>query len=94
MNSLWRSLRQAWRLSERWLADPQARVGLDALERGSSLGGRLGELRGRSVLLSTSDQLSAALALIEFQLVGHALERHGDDDEESQRPERALHKHH
>jgi acyl-coenzyme A synthetase/AMP-(fatty) acid ligase len=73
MNSLWRSLRQAGRLSERWLADPQARVGLDALERGSSLGGRLGELRGRSVLLSTSDQLSAALALIELDGVARRI---------------------
>ncbi|HEV8439251.1 MAG TPA: fatty acid--CoA ligase family protein [Methylomirabilota bacterium] len=36
------------------------------LVRGSSLGGRLEELRGRSVLVATGDQLTAALALIEL----------------------------
>jgi acyl-CoA synthetase (AMP-forming)/AMP-acid ligase II len=36
------------------------------LHRGTSLGGRLGELAGRSVLLATESQLSAALALIEL----------------------------
>jgi acyl-coenzyme A synthetase/AMP-(fatty) acid ligase len=65
-----RSLRQAvtaaGRLSERWLADPDIRVSLAALSHGSSLGGRLDELIGRSVLLSTRDQLPAALALIEL----------------------------
>jgi len=65
-NSLWQSLSAAGRLSRRWLSDPDARVSLAALSRGSSLGRRLGELRGRSVLLSTRDQLPAALALIEL----------------------------
>jgi acyl-coenzyme A synthetase/AMP-(fatty) acid ligase len=39
---------------------------LDDLIAGSTLGERLGELRGRSVLLLTADQLSAALALIQI----------------------------
>jgi non-ribosomal peptide synthetase component F len=64
--SLWRALSGAGRLSKRWLSDDRARVSLAALSRGSTLGRRLGELRGRSVLLATRDQLPAALALIEL----------------------------
>ena len=54
-------------------------VGLDAsaslrdLTWGSSLGGRLEELRGRSVLVATRDQLVAALALIELDGVARRL---------------------
>ena len=65
-NSLWRALSGAGRLSQRWLSDDHARVSLAALTRGSTLGRRLDDLHGRSVLLSTRDQLSAALALIEL----------------------------
>ncbi|HVH81791.1 MAG TPA: fatty acid--CoA ligase family protein [Stellaceae bacterium] len=65
-HSLWQSLGAAGRLSKRWLLDDHARVSLAALSRGSTLGRRLEELRGRSVLLSTRDQLPAALALIEL----------------------------
>ncbi|HWB49451.1 MAG TPA: fatty acid--CoA ligase family protein [Stellaceae bacterium] len=64
--SLWQALSAAGRLSRRWLSDDHSRVSLAALSRGSSLGRPLGELRGRSVLLSTRDQLPAALALIEL----------------------------
>jgi acyl-coenzyme A synthetase/AMP-(fatty) acid ligase len=64
--SLWQALSAAGRLSKRWLSDPDSRISLAALSRGSSLGGRLGELRGRSVLISARDQLPAALALIEL----------------------------
>jgi acyl-coenzyme A synthetase/AMP-(fatty) acid ligase len=39
---------------------------LSDLVHGSSLGGRLGELHDRSVLIATKDQLSTALALIEL----------------------------
>ena len=66
MNSLWQLLSDAGRLSERWLSDVDACVSLAALSQGSSLGGRLHELRGRSVLLLARDQLPAALALIEL----------------------------
>ncbi|HZK90816.1 MAG TPA: AMP-binding protein [Stellaceae bacterium] len=65
-SSLWQAVKAAGRLAERWLADPNSRISLAALARGSSLGTRLPELRGRSVLLSTRDQLPAALALIEL----------------------------
>lgn len=36
------------------------------LDRGTSLGGRLGDLSGRSVLVATASQLTTALALIEL----------------------------
>jgi acyl-coenzyme A synthetase/AMP-(fatty) acid ligase len=65
-----RSLREALiasRLaSRRFLWTNDSEISLDALADGSYLGGRVDELRGRSVLLSTRDQLSAALALIEI----------------------------
>ena len=43
------------------------------LRGGTSLGGRLGELAGRSVLLATHDQLAAALALIELDGVARRI---------------------
>jgi acyl-CoA synthetase (AMP-forming)/AMP-acid ligase II len=64
--SLWQSLNAAGRLPDRWLWTTDSGVSLAALCNGSSLGGHLGELRGASVLLSTRDQLPAALALIEL----------------------------
>lgn len=48
-------------------------VRLSDLVRGSSLGGRLEELRGRSVLVAAKDQLTAALALIELDGVARRL---------------------
>jgi acyl-coenzyme A synthetase/AMP-(fatty) acid ligase len=71
--SLWQSLNAAGRLSQRWLSDDHSRVSLAALSRGSSLGRRLDELRGRSVLLATRDQLPAALALAELDGVARRL---------------------
>src|SRR5579859_6799336 len=50
-----------------------AAVRLAALAEGSSLGGRLEELRGRNVLLATRDQLAAALALIELDGVARRI---------------------
>jgi acyl-CoA synthetase (AMP-forming)/AMP-acid ligase II len=64
--SLWQSVGTAGRLSERWLSDTSARFSLAMLLGGSSLSRPLDELRGLSVLLSTRDQLPAALALIEL----------------------------
>ena len=49
------------------------RVALAELGRASSLGGRLEELRGRSVLLAVTDQLAAALAIIELDGVARRL---------------------
>jgi len=53
-------------LSDRFLRDAATSVSLGALGRGSTLGGRTEELRGRSVLVATTEQLTAALALIEL----------------------------
>ena len=52
--------------SGRLLWGATASVSLGDLVRGTSFGGRLLELSGRSVLLVTRDQLAAALALIEL----------------------------
>ena len=57
----------------RFLWGATAGVALDDLGRGTSLGGRLEELSGRSVLIATRDQLPAALALIELDGVAHRL---------------------
>jgi acyl-coenzyme A synthetase/AMP-(fatty) acid ligase len=43
------------------------------LARGTSLGGRLAELAGRSVLVATADQLTTALALIELDGVARRI---------------------
>jgi acyl-coenzyme A synthetase/AMP-(fatty) acid ligase len=48
-------------------------VTLADLVRGTSLGGRLPELAGRSVLVATGDQLTAALALIELDGVARRI---------------------
>jgi acyl-coenzyme A synthetase/AMP-(fatty) acid ligase len=50
-----------------------ASVSLGDLSGASSLGGRLEELRGRSVLVATRDQLTAALALIELDGIARRL---------------------
>jgi acyl-coenzyme A synthetase/AMP-(fatty) acid ligase len=64
--TLWQSLSAAGNLTRRWLADPDTRVELAALTNGSSLGTRLRQLRGRSVLIKSEEQLPTALALIEL----------------------------
>src|SRR6266850_480326 len=71
--SLWSSLSTAGHLSERALRGADVSVTLGDLVWGSSLGGRLEELRGRSVLVATRDQLTAALALIELDGVASRL---------------------
>ena len=71
--SLWQSLNAAGRLPDRWLWGADAGASLAALCSGSSLNGHLGELRGASVLLSTRDQLPAALALIELDGVARRI---------------------
>ena len=51
---------------ERRLWGDGASLALSDIAGGTGLGGRLGELAGRNVLLRTSDQLTAALALTEL----------------------------
>jgi acyl-coenzyme A synthetase/AMP-(fatty) acid ligase len=65
-NSLWRALQAAKPRSDRFLCNAEARVAPAEMLRGSSLGGRRDKLHGRSVLLATRDQLTAALGLIEL----------------------------
>jgi acyl-coenzyme A synthetase/AMP-(fatty) acid ligase len=57
----------------RHLHSIDASVALSDLVRGTSLGGRLPELRDRSVLIATADQLTSALALIELDGVARRL---------------------
>jgi acyl-coenzyme A synthetase/AMP-(fatty) acid ligase len=59
--------------SARHLHSIDASIALSGLARGTSLGGRLPELRDRSVLIATGDQLTSALALIELDGVARRL---------------------
>jgi len=52
--------------AERFLWDRTASVRVTDLPRGTALGGRRSALAGRSVIIATSSQLTAALALIEL----------------------------
>ena len=60
-------------LSRCFLFDRRGSVALPDLGWGSSLGGRLEDLRSRSVLIVTQDQLTAALALIELDGIARRL---------------------
>jgi len=71
--SLWNAVSACGNWSGQFLSGAGASVTLRELAGGSSLGGRAGELRGRSVLVSTRDQLTAALALIELDGVARRL---------------------
>jgi acyl-CoA synthetase (AMP-forming)/AMP-acid ligase II len=53
--------------------DRAASVRFTDLDRGTSLGGRLAELGGRTVLLATASQLTSALALIELDGVARRI---------------------
>jgi acyl-coenzyme A synthetase/AMP-(fatty) acid ligase len=65
-NSLWDATRAAGALSERFLCGGARAVNLAELDRKTSLGGKAGALRGRSVLIRTRDLLASALAMIEL----------------------------
>ena len=71
--SLWQVLSSAGNLSQRFLAGAYATATLSDLARGSCLLGRAGELCGRSILIKTTDQLAAGLALIELDGVARRL---------------------
>ena len=71
--SLWHALSPEGDLSNSFLRGPHACVTLGSLVRGSALEGRGEELSGRSVLISTRDQLTAALALIELDGIARRL---------------------
>ena len=58
---------------EQFFWDRAARLCVNHLTRGTSFGGRLAELAGRSVVVATSNQLTSALALIELDGVARRL---------------------
>ena len=64
--SLLDALRAAENLSGRVLVDVNTRIALGDLANGTVLYGRAEELRGRSVLLTTREQVTTAAALIEL----------------------------
>src|SRR5271165_2318459 len=64
--SLWSALSSSGDLSERCLFGAEANRTLGDLVHGSAIYGHGEELRGRSVLIATTSQLAAALALIEL----------------------------
>jgi acyl-coenzyme A synthetase/AMP-(fatty) acid ligase len=66
MKSLWEHLTRPGSSGRGEFHGSEASVGLDQLAQGSTLGDRLEELRGASVLLSTREQLASALALLEL----------------------------
>jgi acyl-CoA synthetase (AMP-forming)/AMP-acid ligase II len=70
-----RSLRDviaAFRAPRSFLS-PKAAVRFTDLTDGTSFGGRLGELAGKTVLLATESQLASALALIELEAVARRI---------------------
>lgn len=71
--SLWSAASAAGGLCARFLWGPDATVSLGDLVGGSILCGRGEELRGRSVLVATTDQLTAASALIELDGIARRL---------------------
>src|SRR5262249_46686822 len=71
--SLWSAMSAARHLSERAIWERDAGVTLGDLATGSSLGGRLEELRGRSVFVASKEQVTAALALIELDGIARRL---------------------
>lgn len=64
--SLWRLIARGRGLPGRFLHAAERSVALGELAAGSSLGCPLAELAGRSVLVATDSQLTAALAMIEL----------------------------
>jgi acyl-coenzyme A synthetase/AMP-(fatty) acid ligase len=71
--SLWSAVSAADKPSERFLSGAASDVAFSDLAGGSCLSGRAGELRGKSVLIATADQLPAALALLELDGVARRL---------------------
>src|ERR1700761_2897779 len=59
--------------ADAWFFDRAASVRVADLVRGTCLGGGLATLSGRSVVIATTSQLTAALALIELDGVARRL---------------------
>jgi acyl-coenzyme A synthetase/AMP-(fatty) acid ligase len=72
-HSLWDSVTAAERRPNHSLVSADASVALGELVEGSSIGERLEELSGRSVLIATKSQLAASLALVELDGIARRL---------------------
>jgi acyl-coenzyme A synthetase/AMP-(fatty) acid ligase len=73
LSSLWNAVTASGRLTARFLSGSDKTVFLSDLVSRSSLGSRAQELRGKSVLIATADQLTAALALLELDGIARRL---------------------
>ena len=73
MNSLWTSLTTVGALPGSCFYGVDGSVALADLARASTLGGRLEELRGASVVVAAQDQLTAAVLLIELDGVARRM---------------------
>lgn len=73
MTSLWESVENRGADGRGAFHAPAASVELSSLAKASCLGGRLESLRGRSILLSMREQMSAALALLELDGIARRL---------------------
>jgi acyl-coenzyme A synthetase/AMP-(fatty) acid ligase len=71
--SLWNSVGSTGNLSRRFIAGANAKVTLSDLVQGTCLAGGAEPLRGRSVLIATKDQVTAALALVELDGIARRL---------------------
>jgi acyl-coenzyme A synthetase/AMP-(fatty) acid ligase len=71
--SLWEAVSGTVDACDPFVSSPETRFGLRDLLAGSVLGGRCQELSGRSVLISTTDQIVAAAALIELDGVARRM---------------------
>ena len=72
-SSLWESTSRRGLEGARWLWAADTSIALADLASGSTLSVALDEIRDRTVLVSTSDQLAAALALIELDGIARRL---------------------
>lgn len=72
-SSLWSAVDAADSLPARFLSGADAKVALGDLIQGSALKGDLEQLRGRSIMIATAEQLPAALALIELDGVARRI---------------------
>jgi len=73
MKSLWESVTRPGASRRGEFHGIEARVRVEQLAEASTLGDRLEELRGRSVLLATREQLATALALLELDGIARRL---------------------
>lgn len=72
-STLWSLLHSAGDLTNRCLIGPQTRIALSELVSGSVLHGRAEELRGRSVLVATTNHALTAATLIELDGIASRL---------------------